>query len=293
VTGTAAPRLTIRPIRGSVRLRALRDALVVLGLGILAFWFLVLAPEHRDVGRDAYAYWSVDQANPYALAEGSTGAFTYPPPMVRLFAPLALLSWPAFLWLWLGLQVGTVAWLGWTRTLLVLAFPPVAVELYYGNVNLLLAAAVALGFRYPAAWAFVLLTKVTPGVGLIWFAVRREWRSLAVALGATAAIVAVSVAIDAPLWGDWLAVIRQGTISEAGILASSIWLRLVAAAILAAWGARTDRRWTVPVAVTLGMPVLFPATLCVLLAVLTLDRPQLRPRGEVGSGAPGAAAAAP
>lgn len=271
--------LSGRPIRGSIRLRALRDGLVLLGLGILGVWFLVIAPEHRDVGRDAYAYWSVDQAHPYALAEGATGAFTYPPPMVRLFAPLSLVSWPVFLWLWLALQVATVAWLGWRRSLLVLAFPPVAIELYYGNVNLLLAAAVALGFRYPATWAFVLLTKVTPGVGLLWFAVRREWRSLAIALGVTTVIVAVSVALDAPLWREWIDVLRNGTIRETGILASSFWVRLAAGVAIVAWGARTDRRWTVPVAVTLGMPVLFPATLCVLLAILTLDRPALRPRG--------------
>ncbi|MBI3750681.1 MAG: DUF2029 domain-containing protein [Chloroflexi bacterium] len=172
-------RLGVTPIRGSIRLRALRDALVLLGLGILGIWFLVIAPQHRDVGRDAYAYWSIDQAHPYDLPVGSIGAFNYPPPMVRLFAPLALVSWPVFLWFWLAIQVATVIWLGWRRSLLVLAFPPVAIELYYGNINLLLAAAVALGFRYPATWAFVLLTKVTPGVGLLWFAVRREWRALA------------------------------------------------------------------------------------------------------------------
>ena len=28
--------------------------------------------------------------------------------------------------------------------------------------------------RWPAAWAFVLLTKMTPGIGLLWFAFRRD-----------------------------------------------------------------------------------------------------------------------
>ena len=69
---------------------------------------------------------------------------------------------------------------------------PVSQEILIGNIHLLLAAAIVLGFRWPGTWAFVLLTKVTPGVGLLWFAVRREWRSLGIALGATAAIVAVS-----------------------------------------------------------------------------------------------------
>ena len=55
-----------------------------------------------------------------------------------------------------------------------------------------------LGFRYPWTWGFVLLTKVTPGIGLLWFAVRREWRALAIALGVTGVIVAVSLVLDRP-----------------------------------------------------------------------------------------------
>jgi hypothetical protein len=262
----------------SPRWRAVRDGLGLVGLGILGVWFLVIAPEHRDVGRDAFAYWSLDPSHPYALAEGATGAFSYPPPMVHVFALAASVPWPIFLFLWLALLVGTVIWLGWSRTLLVLAFPPVAIELYYGNVNLLLAAAISLGFRYPATWAFVLFTKVTPGVGLLWFAIRREWRSLAIALGVTAAIVGVSVVVDGRMWLDWIDSIRNGPISESGVLASSIWVRLPLAIVLVVWGARTDRRWTVPAAATLAMPVLFPAVLTVLVAILTIGRPQLEPR---------------
>ncbi len=106
--------------------------------------------------------------------------------------------------------VATAIWLGGRRALWVLAFPPVALELYYGNVNLLIAAAIALGFRYPAAWSFVLLTKVTPGVGLLWFAVRREWRQLAIALGVTAVIVAASVALDGRLWARMARGVPEG-----------------------------------------------------------------------------------
>ena len=61
-----------------------------------------------------------------------------------------------------------------------------AVELYLGNVHILIAVAILLGFKHPWTWAFVLLTKTTCGVGLLWFVVRREWRSLWIALGATA-----------------------------------------------------------------------------------------------------------
>src|SRR6185369_17822292 len=126
-------------------------------------------------------------------------------------------------------------------------------------VNLLIAAAIALGFRYPATWAWVLLTKVTPGVGLVWFVVRREWRSLAIALGVTAGLVAVSLAIDFPLWREWLerdllASLRQPP--DQPQIAIPLLVRLPLAVAIVAWGAATDRRWTVPLAATLALPVM-------------------------------------
>ena len=185
--------------------RALRDGLVVAGLLFGAYLFVVVAPHAKTVGFDAFAYWSLNLADPYATHIGGLGSFLYTPVVARLFAPATNLDWPAFLWTWLSILLATALWLGGRRRWLwVLAFPPVALELYHGNVHLLMAAAIALGFRYPATWAFVLLAKVTPGVGLLWFLVRREWRNLAIALGVTAAIVAVSLAIDFRLWVDWV-----------------------------------------------------------------------------------------
>src|SRR5690348_6311250 len=96
------------------------------------------------------------------------------------------LPWPVFAVAWAAFLFAVYLWMTGRRNWLpLLAFPPILFELSMGNIHLLLAAAIVLGFRWPAAWSFVLLTKVTPGVGLLWFAVRREWRSLAVALGAT------------------------------------------------------------------------------------------------------------
>ena len=131
---------------------------------------------------------------PYQTGVGGLGAFNYSPPIAWLFGPFGALEWLTFLWLWLALLVGNIIWLGGrgVRVVWLLAFPPVALELYHGNIHLWIAAAIALGFRYPWTWGFVLLTKVTPGVGLLWFAVRREWRALGIALGVTGVIVAVS-----------------------------------------------------------------------------------------------------
>jgi hypothetical protein len=259
--------------------RAARDGLTLAGLLFFLYRFLVFAPAAGTVGADAFAYWAIDPSQPYTVPNGELGAFLYSPPFVRLFQPAALLSWPAFLWLWLALLATTAIWLGWRRTLLVLAIPPVALEVYFGNINLLIAAAIALGFRYPVTWAFVLLSKVTPGVGLLWFAVRREWRNLAIALGATAAIVTISYVVDAPLWLQWFGALQRDSGAPlGGALASPIWFRLPVAAAIVVWGARTDRRWTVPVAATLAMPVLWVAALSVLAALFAIDRPELRGR---------------
>jgi hypothetical protein len=261
--------------------RALRDGLALAGLLFAVYLFVIVAPQAQTLGFDAWAYWHLDIEHPYRLSAGALGAFTYTPAAARLFAPAAMLEWPAFFTIWFGILIATMAWLGWRRTLLVLAFPPVAVELYHGNIALLIAAAVALGFRYPAAWAFVLLTKVTPGVGLIWFVVRREWRQLGIALGATGAIVAVSLVVDSRLWSEWLngAIMR---VAAEGVsqteLPIPLVLRLPAAALLVAWGGLTDRRWTVPAAAALGLPVLWFSGLAILAAIGAVDRPALRER---------------
>jgi len=251
--------------------RAVRDGLVIAGLLFGAYLFLVVAPVSGTFGFDAFAYWHLDPSAPYAQSAGGLGAFTYTPVVARLFAPFAALPWPTFLWLWTAGLIATLIWLGWRSTLVVLAFPPVALELYHGNVHLLIAAAIVLGFRWPAAWAFVVLTKVTPGVGLVWFAVRREWRSLAIAAGVTGALVAISLVLDLPLWRAWLSDDILKTATGAPLDQFSfgvpIWLRLPAAALLVAWGARTDRAWTVPVAATLGLPILWPSGFAILAAL--------------------------
>ena len=270
-----------QPARPTVR--ALRDGALVAGLLFAGYLFLVVAKSVGTFGFDAFAYWSVDLADPYARTAGALGAFTYSPVIVRLFAPFSMLAFWQFLLLWDGLLVGTAVWLGLgsvRSVLAVFAFPAVALELYHGNVHLLMAAAIWLGFRYPAAWSFVLLTKVTPGVGLAWFVVRREWRSLAIALGVTAALIAVSLAIDGRLWESWLRDSLWATAGGAALnqfsLPVPLWIRVPAALALVVWGGLTDRRWTVPVGATLALPVLWPSGFAILAALWPIRRPSGR-----------------
>ena len=203
--------------------------------------------------------------------------------MAMLFHLASGLEWWVFLWIWLAVLVATALWLGGRRALLVLAFPPVVMELYDGNVNLLIAAAVVLGFRHPWTWSVVLLTKPTSGVGLLWFAARREWRNLGIALGFTAAIAGVSLIAAPHMWLDWVGYLASNVSGNPGgaWVPIPLWVRLPVAAALVVWGARTDRVWTVPVATTIALPVLWFAGFAVLAALVRLPTPRPEPERAV------------
>ncbi len=269
--------------RATWRRRAVRDGLIISGWLATGFALTVVPSIAHSVGYDAFSYWSIDFSDLYGRAISSNfalGGFRYAPPIAFLFGPLGALPWWLFLWLWEGLMLALVAWLGGRWALVLLALPPVALELYHGNIHLLIAAAVVLGLRYPGAWSFVLLTKVTPGIGLLWFAARREWRALAIALGATALFAAATFVVAPNYWREWID-------SLVGNLNEPQWfsvpppapIRLPIAALVVIWGARTDRPWTVAVAATLGLPIIWPHGLCVLAAAI----PFLR-RGDRAAG---------
>jgi hypothetical protein len=259
----------------------------------VAAWLLIVVfsePWGRlwGTGQDARCYWQAALANPYLHSDWNDPiAYVYSPAFLQLVSPLTALPWQAFMAAWTALLLVAVRFLTGPRLFAAgLLFPFAAMEVAGGNVSLVLAAAIVLGFRWPAAWAIVLLTKITPGIGLLWFAVRREWRSLAIALGATAAIALVSFVMLPDQWRDWVdAVIRNVAAGKSGTWASvpvPLWIRLPFAVALVVWGARTDRRWTVPVASMLALPALWYGGLSMLLAVIPLLGRE-RPAPPVGS----------
>jgi len=226
-------------------------------------------------GLDAWAYWSVDQVHPYSQTVGSYGAFLYGPPLAQIFGVLGHLPWPVFLVGWTGLLIATYAWITQRYALVLLGlFPPAILELINGNIHLLLAAAIALGFRYPWTWSFVLLTKVTPGIGLVWFAVRREWRMLIIALGATAAIAAVSFALAPWMWREWIDLLmaESGKPAAPKAIPIPLTIRLPIALLVVVWGARTNRPWTVAVAAFLAIPAMWWYSSVMLLAIIPIRR---------------------
>jgi hypothetical protein len=250
--------------------------LSALGLVVLVWAATTSIGSVLGFGFDARAYWGYPREEVYVsgpAVSAGLGHYRYSPAFVPLMAAWTAIPWPLFVSLWFAAGVALYVWMVGPWSLALLALPMFAVELFIGNIHLLLALAVVLGFRWPAAWAFVLLTKVTPGVGLLWFAVRREWRSLAIALGATAVIAAVSFVLTPDLWAEWLRSLTQT--SEPGssnTVRVPLPFRVAAAALLVAWGARTDRRWTVVVAATLSLPVLWLNGLAMLVGVVALQR---------------------
>jgi hypothetical protein len=241
----------------------LRDRLSLAGIAVLA-WFAAYGGSW--VAYDAYAYWAVNPNAPYHFdfSPDQYGAFRYSPAIAQLFSLFHLLPWPVFAIGWFGFLALVVAWLGRRWSLALLVFIPIVWDAYLGNIEILMAAAIVLGFRRPAAWSFVLLTKVTPGIGLLWFVARREWRNLAIALGATALIVGVSFAYSPGLWFDWPKSILEVTGRPAPVATVA---RVLGAALLVIWGARTNRPWTVIVAGTLALAWLDLKTTAMLVGL--------------------------
>jgi hypothetical protein len=285
---TASPTAS-RPLAARVAAwlpRGRRARTIRLTLGVLGVvWAVyILTRPWGILGYDAFAYWSVDPSDLYRLSsqQVEAGAWRYSPVAAQIIDPLGLLSWPVFLVLWIAVMLGALTWVAgpWAPALLLL--PPVTTELYFGNIDLILAAAIVAGFRWPAAWAVIVLTKPTAGIALLWFVARGEWRRLGVAIGATALIALPSLILTAPLWLDW---VREMTTVASGLRDSgSIVVRLAIAALLALVAGRREVPELVPVAVLVALPYPDLKTASVLVAIVPLlARRLVQPRPEPAS----------
>ena len=262
---------------GSISLRTLGWCFCV-AFALLLAWviFFVVGPTiPNGFGFDSRAYWGFPR-DPIYPGPGSANGYTiyrYSPVFVPLLELFTLIPVALFAVLWAAFLCGIYVWMTGRNWLPLLAFPPILFEVYMGNVHLLLAAAIVLGFRWPAAWSFVLLTKLSPGIGLLWFAVRREWRSLAIALGVTGAIVLVGVVFAPDAWGGWMRSLADTTPSMGpNLVAVPLVFRLAAAAAVVVFGALTNRRWTVVVASMLALPTLWSHGLAMLVGLVALQR---------------------
>jgi len=263
------------------RILTITGLLLAVGL-VVAMWASAepFDPDGYGPGQDARAYWEAPMAAPYLPGSvGHEGAYLYSPAFLQLLTPLRLLPFPAFVGVWTVLLLAVLFWLSGPLLfgpMVVLCFP----ELWGGNITILLAAAVVLGFRRAGTWALPILTKVTPALGLLWFAARREWRPLLEAGLVTALIVVVSAVLAPGLWSDWLHLLASSTESStvSGSVPVPLLLRLPVAAVLIAWAAARDRRWLLPIGVLLAMPVIWWGSFALLAGSVALERRHIETR---------------
>ena len=249
------------------------------GLWVAAVVYVLLygfGATHGLAGFDSHAYWTAWDHGLYSAAPEQRDAFLYSPAFAQVIWPLTLLPWWAFFALWTTGIAGIYWWLfaplgrQWAAPLILLCAP----DILFGNIWSLFALVLVIGFRYPAAWTFPLLTKVTSCVGLLWFIARKEWRSVAITVGVTVGIVAVSAFFVPHLWADWLALLihpdryANHARDEANILVHiPAVVRLPAAGLITVVAARADRPRMLALAMALASPVFGLNALAVLAAL--------------------------
>lgn len=263
--------------------RRVRIALAGIALVYLAVrWYLLLTSNDPLLGADAHTYWSAPYDNPYPGPQlGLRGAYLYPPPFIQALAPLRLLPWEAFHAVWAGLGIGALVFLVGPvgGALAITLLPFVYRDLLVGNIHLMLGAAIVLGIAHSPAWAFPILTKLTPGVGLLWFAGRREWLKLGLGVAVAAIVAAASFVVAPSLWFDWVDRLRGDSERAGDLYVALIGVRLALAAALVVYAGWRGRPWLVPIAVVLALPILWPDSLAILLACFPLAARRVGRRG--------------
>ncbi len=263
--------------------------LTLLGVALGLYWIAILG---TDGGVDGHAYFLADPFAPYGHGAQVMGpdAYLYSPAFAQIISPLRWLGWLVFIVSLRLLELGALAYLAGPLTPLVLFWSPVASEIDAANIHLLIGAAAIYGLRQPGAWAFVLLTKVSPGVGLLWFVVRREWTALRTALLVTVAIVAVSVVLSPAAWADWVGVLAYNAthpVLFSDLMPTSVSpvVRVPLAAAMVIVGARLGWTWLLPGAITLALPAVWFHALAILTAIPRRLMVDWRSRGASANGA--------
>jgi hypothetical protein len=242
-------------LRGPLGRRIWRDAAIVVAVVIcLARASGILWPTASDF----YAYYHADLTDLYAgSAITEFGAYLYSPLFAQVIEPLRWLPFGIALAIWTAIELGSLIYIAGPWSLLL--FLPLAPEWMNGNVHLLMAAAVYAGLRrdWPWVWAVPAFTKLAPAIGLGWYAFRREWATVLRALAIIGALGVVSFLLAPDQWLAWSQLLLANLGSQSslpGTIPIPLLIRLPLAVALLAWGARTDRAWTVPLACGLVMP---------------------------------------
>ena len=249
---------------------------------------LVVAVNRWAVPSDEHAYWLAAQrllaGQPLydlSASPGTPYAYWYPPVLAQVLAPFTLFTPDlAFTAAWTVVLLGCLYSLADRRLLVALAmvaFLPVAVELWYRNVHLVLAVMVVLALRRSVLfWIPAAAIKVTPVIGIAFLVASRRYRDAALVLLVGAAVLAVSVVLSPDAWFQFVTevVIRGGT-SGSSLVPVPFVIRLLLAVILAAFGGRVGGRRgeaALVMALAIGNPTLWMTAFSLLIAIVPLWR---------------------
>lgn len=184
--------------------------------------------------RDGTWYLPNQVAGPYEIGSGDV---LYPPIALFWLVPGAFLPdvfwWgiPGVVTAWVVLWHRPAAW-SWPIMAACLAFPWSAVVVAAGNPVIWIGMFVALGTRWPGAYALAFLKPSLFVFGLLGVRNRTWWITIGV-------LLALSVAL-APMWLDYVNVLANARGPMASVLYSAREVPLVAIPVVARW-ARTRR----------------------------------------------------
>lgn len=263
------------------------DRLSLVGTMMLGAVFAVLELARVFRPWDFDFYWAAtDFGNLYV--DGwldPTYAYVYPPVLAQLLYPFHVLGHDAVMVGWTMLCFAALWWCCRVWTLPVIAagiaattFPdtlpgqvlgaPLG-SVLVGNVQVPMAAAIVLGLRRPGWFAVPLLTKLTVGIGLLWYLFRREWRPFALGVLVTLAVAGASFLVSPGAWIEWAqwTVATYGQPSNPPIVGPPLPLRIVAGIALVYIAARRNWRWLVPVGCAVAIPSLYGVGTVVAVSV--------------------------
>lgn len=205
-------------------------------LAIVAGGSLWAAAQQGTLGFDFLAYHQAANRvlagqplyDPSTQATGGFGLFYYPPPFILAVLPLSPLDPAVATWLWAGLSlaalVGGIALMPvsrdvrWLTLLLGGLSWPVAYALKLGQVGPFLLLLFAIGWRrldsplaVGGSAALGAIVKLQPGLILVWAALTRRWRAVAVGMAILIAAAAIATVLLGGLrvWTDYLALLRN------------------------------------------------------------------------------------
>lgn len=251
----SAPRDRPPPITQRRLLATLRIAADALALAAL-FWIAVHLGNIAPPG-DAISYYEARGEHLYGHTLGLPG-YAYSPVFAQVISPVQDLPFTTFRAIIAGAELLSLAYLFGPLLALVIVvlqvYPVWESILLSGNLQILAAASLVLALRHPAAWPLVFLLKLTPGIGILWPALRRDWRSVAIGVGLTLGIATVSFAIDPHHWFEWVSWMTGSVDASPDRPGLPLPIRFLIAVGLMVYAARADRIWLVPVAAAIASP---------------------------------------